>query len=178
MLRLLSAACFVTISYLSGLRAGEVLNLRRGCAGQDPLTRELLLYGRLGKGYDRLPVADGEAVPQRPWVVVTPVHAAIAVLEQIVGGELLFPASLARAGSRRSAGEQARASHSVNVDLEDFITWVNQSFPGPDGGAAIPPDPAGHIYASRFRRTLAYFIVRRPAASSRPRCNTRTSTPK
>jgi hypothetical protein len=26
----------------------------------------------------------------------------------------------------------------------------------------IPPDPAGRIYSTRFRRTLAYFIVRRP----------------
>jgi integrase len=162
MLRLLSAACFVTISYLSGARPGEVLNLRRGCAGRDEDTGELLVYGRLGKGHDRLPAPEGEASPQRPWVVVTPVHRAIAVLEQIVGGELLFPASLARAGSRRSIGEQARAAHCLNVDIDDFITWVNHNFRGPDGTPAIPPDPARHIYSSRFRRTLAYFIVRRP----------------
>jgi integrase len=162
MLRLLSAACFVVISYLSGMRPGEVLNLRRGCAGQDPLTAELLVHGRLGKGYDRLPVADGEPSPIRPWVVVTPVHRAIAILEHIAGGELLFPASLARPRSRRSTGEQARSAHRVNSDVEDFIIWVNRSFDGPGGSPAIPPDPAGNIHASRFRRTLAYFIVRRP----------------
>lgn len=162
MRRLLSAACFVVISYLSGARPGEVLNLRRGCTSRDEDSGELLIYGRLGKGHDRLPVAEGELSPQRPWVVVTPVHHAIAVLEQIAGGELLFPASQARPGSRRTTGGQARAAHHLNVDIEDFIAWVNLSFPGPDGSAAIPPDPAGHIYASRFRRTLAYFIVRRP----------------
>jgi hypothetical protein len=32
----------------------------------------------------------------------------------------------------------------------------------PPAGGAIPPDPAGRIYSTRFRRTLAYFIVRRP----------------
>jgi integrase len=162
MLRLLSAACFVVICYLSGMRPGEVLNLRRGCAGRDELTGELLVYGRLGKGRDRLPVEEGQISPLRPWVVVTPVHHAIAVLEHVVGGELLFPASLTRPRSRRTAGQQARVSHHVSVDIEDFIAWVNRSFPGPDGDAAIPPDPTGHIHASRFRRTLAYFIVRRP----------------
>ncbi|WP_051707543.1 MULTISPECIES: hypothetical protein [unclassified Streptomyces] len=30
------------------------------------------------------------------------------------------------------------------------------------GTPAIPPDPVKHLHASRFRRTLAYFIVRRP----------------
>ena len=162
MLRLLSAACFVTISYLSGARPGEVLNLRRGCASRDAATGELLVYGRLGKGPGRLPAREGEPSPRRPWVVVAPVHHAIAVLEQVTRGELLFPASLARPGSRRSADEQARGAHHLSVDIEDFIAWVNHNFPGPDNTPAIPPDPAGHIHASRFRRTLAYFIVRRP----------------
>ena len=162
LLRLLSAAAFVVVCYLSGMRPGEVLNLRRGCTGRDQTTGELLVLGRLGKGHDRLPAAPGDAVPQRPWVVVTPVHTAIAVLEQITGGQLLFPASLARPGSRRSAGEQARAAHAINTDVEDFIAWVNHSFHGPDSRPAIPPDPAGHLHASRYRRTLAHFIVRRP----------------
>ena len=162
LLRLLSAAAFVVVCYLSGMRPGEVLNLRRGCAGRDEATGELLVHGRLGKGHDRLPAPDGETSPQRPWVVVTPVHTAIAVLEQIAGGELLFPASLARPGSRRTAGEQARATHGINTDVEDLIAWVNHSFPGPGDLPAIPPDPAGHLHASRYRRTLAHFIVRRP----------------
>ena len=47
-------------------------------------------------------------------------------------------------------------------DLEQFTRWVNTTFTGPGGTPLIPPDPAGHIHARRFRRTLAYFIVRRP----------------
>jgi len=161
LLRLLSAAAFVVIAYLSGMRPGEALNLRRGCADRDTGTGELLVRGRLGKGCDRHPAADGQQA-DRPWVVVTPVHAAISVLERITGGELLFPASLTRPGSRRTTGRQARPAHSVNIDIADFITWVNRGFGGPDGLPAIPPDPAGHIHASRLRRTLAHFIVRRP----------------
>jgi integrase len=159
--RLLSAASFVVIAYLSGMRPGEVLNLRRGCADRDTGTGELLVRGQLGKGHDRLPAADGQPAG-RPWVVVAPVHTAISVLERITSGELLFPASLTRPRSRRTTGEQARPAHSVNVDIEDFIIWVNRGFGGPDGIPAIPADPAGHIHASRLRRTLAYFIVRRP----------------
>ncbi len=47
-------------------------------------------------------------------------------------------------------------------DLGNFIAWVNATFHRLDGRAIIPPDPAGRIYPTRFRRTLAYFIVRRP----------------
>lgn len=162
MLRLCSAAAFVVVAYLSGMRPGEVLNLRRGCASRDEDSGELLVFGQPGKGYDRLPTTDEEPCPQRPWVVVTPVHHAITVLEQLADGELLFPASLARHGSRRSACGQARSPHQLAVDIEDFVAWVNSNFPRSDGTPAIPPDPAGHIHASRFRRALAYFVVRRP----------------
>lgn len=162
MRRMLSAACYVVICYLSGMRPGEVLNLRRGCAGRDEATGELLVYGRQGKGHDRLPVPEGEQGALRPWVVVAPVHRAITVLERLTKGELLFPASLTQPGSRRSLAEQARTAHQLNGDIEELIAWVNSSFPSSDGLPAIPGDPAKHIHAARFRRTLAYFIVRRP----------------
>ena len=150
------------ICYLSGMRRGEVLNLRRGCAGTDETTGELLVTGQPGKGHDRQPQPGTSGDPGRPWVVVQPVHTAIAVLEAIVPGDLLFPASIAKPGCRRSATAHARASTSMNQDIEDFTTWVNGAFTGPAGAQLIPPDPAGRIYSTRFRRTLAYFIVRRP----------------
>jgi len=62
----------------------------------------------------------------------------------------------------RPAAFNARQSHAVTCDIADFISWVNGTFTGPDGQAAIPPDPSGHIHGTRFRRTLAYFIVRQP----------------
>jgi hypothetical protein len=39
---------------------------------------------------------------------------------------------------------------------------VNATFRRPDGTLPIPPDPTRHVHAARFRRSLAYFIVRRP----------------
>jgi integrase len=161
--RLLSAAAFTVICYLSGMRPGEVLNLHRGCASTGEETGELLVTGQPGKGHDRRPQPGTGSDPgRRPWVVVQPVHTAIAVLEAIVPGDLLFPASIAKPRCRRSFTAHARATTDMNQDIGAFTAWVNATFTGPAGAPLIPPDPAGRIYSTRFRRTLAYFIVRRP----------------
>ncbi|MGH3533185.1 MAG: hypothetical protein ACRDR6_16790 [Pseudonocardiaceae bacterium] len=162
LVRFLTAACFVIVCYLSGLRPGEALNLRRGCRDIDPDTGQLLLVGRAGKGADRQPASGDEDALTRPWVVVAPVHAAIAMLERLAPHSFVFPASQVRAQGRRSAGEHARVSRYMTRDLEQFADWVNTTFTAPGGALPIPPDPAKHIHARRFRRTLAYFIVRRP----------------
>lgn len=159
--RMLSAAAFIIICYLSGMRPGEVLNLRRGCTGTDQATGELLVLGRSGKGHDRRP-ADGDTGPGRPWVVVQPVHTAITILESVTSGPLLFPPSQSRPGLRRGEQDRARTTRLINSDIELLITWVNSAFTGPAGTTPIPADPAARIYSTRFRRTLAYFIVRRP----------------
>ncbi len=83
LLRALSAAAFVTTCYLSGMRPGEALNLHRGCADIDQATGELLVRGRPGKGHDREPSTSTDPEPDRPWVVVQPVHTAITLLESI-----------------------------------------------------------------------------------------------
>jgi integrase len=162
LVRFLTAACFVIVCYLSGLRPGEALNLRRGCRDVDPDTGQLLLVGRAGKGSDRQPATGGDDVLTRPWVVVSPVHTAIAMLERLTPHPLVFPASIVAAHQRRPADEHARVSRYMTRDLEQFADWVNTTFATPGGGPPIPPDPTKHIHARRFRRSLAYFIVRRP----------------
>ncbi|NNG41316.1 integrase [Flexivirga sp. ID2601S] len=164
LMKCLSAACFVVISYLSGMRPGETLNLRRGCASQHPDTGQLLVNGRYGKGHGRAPrPEDGEHDPwARAWVVVRPVHQAIEILEQLSESPFLFPASLTGAHVRRPADHNARRTGDMTHDLQRLIDWVNTTFARTDGKPLIPTDPNGRIYPSRFRRTLAYFIVRRP----------------
>jgi integrase len=163
LVRMVAAACFVVICYLSGARPGEVLNLRPGCREVDEETEELLMVGRRGKGFDRASLRPEEAKEdQRPWVVVAPVHAAIALLESFGDYPFLFPASFTNAHAARSNEFNARQSPSINTDLEDFLAWVNTTFHRPGEVLPIPPDPTKHLHASRFRRTLAYFIVRRP----------------
>lgn len=160
----LSVACFVIISYLSGMRPGEVLNLRRGCTRQDETTGQPLVAGRYGKGHARTPYPTlGDDPWERTWVVVRPVHQAIALLERLTDGSpFLFPSSLHKPHAIRPADRHARRNGEMTRDLGNFIAWVNATFSRLDGDAVIPPDPAGRIYPSRFRRTLAYFIVRRP----------------
>ena len=82
--------------------------------------------------------------------------------KSLITGRLLSPASIAKPGSRRCATMDARTTVSINQDIEAFIAWVDATFTGSAGAPAIQPDPAGRIYSTRLRRTLAYFIVRRP----------------
>ncbi|MEU1214043.1 integrase [Streptomyces sp. NPDC005790] len=159
--RLLSGALFIVVCYLSGMRPGEVLSLRRGCRSTDEATGQLLVNGRRGKGYDRSPDAPESAEPLRPWVVVAPVHDAIALLESLHDKPYLFPAQL-HSGADPAADARARTCGSINHAITHFASWVNETFRRADGTDPIPADPSGNLNASRFRRTLARFIVRRP----------------
>ncbi|MGW1976615.1 integrase [Streptomyces sp. NPDC001889] len=162
LIRLLSAALFTAVCYLSGMRPGEVLNLRRGCRDTDEATGELLVHGFRGKGFDRVPDQPGITEPQRPWVVVDVVHAAIALQEHLHDLPLLFPASLTSAHTKRPAAVNARKGNAMNDDIQDLISWINSTYRRADGTDPIPADSAGRIHAARYRRTLARFIVRRP----------------
>jgi integrase len=162
LVRFLAAACFVVVCYLSGARPGEVLNLRRGCRHVDEDTGQLLVTGRRGKGHGRQPTTGEVDTLDRPWVVVEPVHTAIDLLESLSSSPFLFPASLVKTHDRRPSTDHARVSRYMTRDIEQFAAWVNSTFINADGTPAIPPDPTKHIHPSRFRRTLAYFVVRKP----------------
>lgn len=158
LVRLLTSACFTIICYLSGARPGEVLNLRRGCRSSED--GQLLINGHRGKGHGRQPFAPD--APGRTWTVVEPVHAAVSMLESLSASPLLFPSTIVMANDRRPGDGNARVSRFMTRDIGQFIEWINRTFPGAGGSPTIPPDPAGVIYPRRFRRSLAYFIVRRP----------------
>lgn len=164
--RIMTGALFVIVCYLSGMRPGEALNLRRDCRTTDPATGELMLAGRRGKGRGRTPLASpvlqGDDLMRR-WVVVQPVHDAVALLELIAPHAWLFPpVYLRESAGGRTAEDHTRTSHYIAGDITAFTAWVNRTFLPADGSVPIPDDPGGRITVSRFRRTLAYFIVRRP----------------
>ena len=168
--RHLSAACFVIISYLSGQRPGETLNLERGCIEHDTLNDLILLRGKHFKGVQPPAAAEPDAeLRADPWVIVAPVVTAIEVVQRLHEATLLFPNILlvngkagANALKARAAGA-ARTSQQISHDINAMIGWVNDYCRTHGRTDAIPADPTKPaINASRLRRTLAWFIVRRP----------------
>lgn len=168
--RLLAAACAVTIAYLSGMRPGELLNLQRGCVEHDPVTGLWLIHGRQWKGAVG---PDGQKLPhgiQRadPWTVVEPVAQSIEILQRLHPHPLLFPNQLHDRGTRRGPQRRARPAagvrpHSITEAITELTCWVNQHCDAHGRRAErIPADPQGPITLSRFRRTLAWHVVRRP----------------
>jgi integrase len=162
--RQLSTACLVVIAYLSGARPGEVLNLRRGCISHDATADMWLMSGVFFKSAvdtkgNKIPAG---AQRRDPWVVVAPVADAVAVLHRLHDQDVLFPAKLEP--YRRRPGWVTRTGQArteTSVDLAAFVDWVND-YCQRRGMPTIPPDPHGGLNISRFRRTLAWFIRRRP----------------
>jgi integrase len=163
--RHLSTACLVVIAYLSGARAGEVLHLRRGCIEHDAASGMWLMSGTyfknaVGPDGNKLP---GGSARRDPWVVVKPVADAVATLEKLHDSELLFPTKLLPRfkGNAPLRKGTARVGQSVIEDLRTFTDWVNalSTYRGLTG---IAEDKHGALNVARLRRTLAWFIRRRP----------------
>ena len=168
--RRLATACVVVISYLSGMRPGEVLSLRRGCCRRsdaaDPLSSHAIdrdayeVQGKTFKVRDSSgSTVRGGAVRPHPWYVISPVARAIDVMERLHPHNLLFCVGAFGTSSRRSTTRTAETT-SVNANIAALIGWCNTA--GLPGLPAIPPDPNGSITMRQFRRTLAWFIYRQP----------------
>ncbi len=173
--RALSTAAAVVIAYLTGMRTGEVLNLERGCAGHDPVTGLWFVTGKhwkTARDHHGNKIPEGEQRPD-PWTTIQPVAHAITALERLHPHQLLFSAELhpARIDQTHARPEQhrqlrfgqGRTARDLTRDISNLIKWINnhcarQSLPD----QRIPADPHGPVTGSRFRRTLAWHIVRRP----------------
>jgi hypothetical protein len=157
----LLGACFIVIAYLSGARPGAVLSLRRSCIEYDTDTKLWLMHGRKWKGAKD---AGGMEIPEgqereHPWVVVSPVAKAVRALQQRHDSEYLFPVVILR---KRVGRDRARSYGEAAEMIARLIDWVNGYCTAHQRRDSIPPDPAGALAPSRLRRTLAWFICRRP----------------
>ncbi|MBN3459857.1 hypothetical protein JNN96_38190 [Mycobacterium sp. DSM 3803] len=169
MTRLLHTACFIVIAYLSGMRTGEVLNLERGCVFHDGATDLWTIKGRKFKGaadHDGNKIPEGE-IRDDPWVIVEQSARAASVLERLHNHRLLFPnflhPELRRGRASHGRSREGRMPTYLADDIMAFIEWVNNYADSMGrGDEKIPPDSYGRIAPARFRRTLAWHIVRKP----------------
>ena len=168
--RHLATAAFVVVAYLTGMRGEECRALERGCCRTltDPTTGQLQyrIHGRTFKGaLDK----SGNAIPagverEQPWLAIAPVAKAVAVMEALnPTTDLLFPID---AFSLWPCGVNAgKAVHPrmVRDRIQDLINWSNRVAVRLERThEVIPVDPEGAVTVKRFRRTLAWFIYRKP----------------
>lgn len=166
----LTTACFVVIAYLSGMRPGEILNLRPDCLSYDERRGHWEIRATRWKGA-RTP--DGEKIPEGelrddPWVVHPITAQAIDVLRQLHPADLLFPARLElptiRGNRPRTNGRTgtARTTPRMTTAIQQLVAWVNSYCTARGRTDTIPDGPNRRVVPSQFRRTLAWHIVRRP----------------
>ncbi|MFE0055385.1 hypothetical protein [Streptomyces sp. NPDC059003] len=161
--RMLSTACAVLVLYLTGCRPGEALSLQRGCLRRDRVTQLWELHGRKWKGARD---ENGAKIPEGqfrddPWIATDLVATAVRVQERLHDSDVLFPAWLVVDGRKPRDVGVARTTAKINKDLNNFVTWVNDFCSRHGRTDVIPPDPR-RLTSSRLRRTLAWFICRRP----------------
>ncbi|GAA4442559.1 hypothetical protein [Phytohabitans houttuyneae] len=166
--RLLQAACYVTIAFLSGMRDSEIKHLRRGClrVERDPngTAYRWKLHGTAFKGE-----RDPSGSPAT-WAVGQPVARAVEVLERLQPDRDLLFARLPHGPGNGPAAKgltTALVNSSTNTQLNEFSDWVN-AYCAEHGRADIIPIVNGQpwrLKTSQFRRTLAWFIARRPGGA-------------
>jgi len=165
--RMLHAACYITVAFLSGMRDSEVKHLRRGC-----LRVERDTDGRPYRWKVTSHAFKGESDPagvEATWVVGEPVARAISVLEQLQPEEtdLLFTTLRHGPGSKTAATNDVLGIGSTIKQLNLFVAWVNDHCEHLQLPDRIP-DVNGHpwkLTSRQFRRTLAWFIARRPGGA-------------
>lgn len=166
----LQTACFIVISYLSGMRPGEVLSLDRDCLKFDTATE---LWNVVGKRWKSAKEVDGQKAAKgsqrsMPWVVHPVAAQAVSALIRLEADSLLFPNSIRPKPLRghKEPGNlrpgRARTTSQIGTDIINFVAWVNKYCALNARTDSIPDDSHGRINGTRFRRTLAWHIVRRP----------------
>lgn len=167
--RVVTTACLITVAYLTGMRSDEVLGLRRGCCTQvGGGTSSAGAFQVRGRTY-KSAVADGRSIPAGverdvPWVAIKPVADAIAVMEALHNSDLLFSDSLFKARMTDADLDPAGpSSRRISEAIRALTWWCNDRALELDRPSeVIPTDPDGHVNLRRLRRTLAWFIYRRP----------------
>lgn len=166
--RMLQTAAYTALAFLSGIRDSEIKHLRRGCLhterNPDGTAYRWKVTSLAFKG------EDDPAGVEATWVIGAPAARAITVLERLQppGIDWLFTVvNGPGTGPAARGNNEVLGSSTTNDQLNDFVTWINDycTLHGrPDG----IPTVNGHrwkLSTRQFRRTLAWFIARRPGGT-------------
>ncbi|MFB7255495.1 hypothetical protein [Streptomyces nojiriensis] len=145
-----------------------MLHLTRGCCTREEREDGTTRYKVTGRHFKGVTDDEGNAIPEGeirpdPWVVLEFVASAIAVVEELESGQLLFSRSFSRAYRRSLEIGDAVPSDMATKRIAGFIAWANEQAIRHDRPhELIPEDPEGPVALRRFRRTIAWFIHRQP----------------
>jgi integrase len=162
--RLLQDAAYISLAFLSGARDSELKHLQRDCLtierDADGTPYRWKMHSLAFKGEN-----DPAGVPAT-WSIGEPAARAVTVLEQLQppGTRDLFARLEHSPGTKPGAVSRVLTSGATNARLNGFVSWVNDYCRRHDRADGIPlvGDRAWHLVNSQFRRTLAWFIARRP----------------
>ncbi|MFB7475573.1 hypothetical protein [Kitasatospora sp. NPDC056184] len=165
--RLLHAACYITIAYLSGMRDSEVKHMKRGCLGvwRDEQGRPVR-YRVTSQAFKGEGSPDGV---EATWVVSTAAAKAVRVLEALQPADqpYLFAVPPTSRHYSRGRTNSAQVGSTTLQQLALFMKWVN-AFCTSSGRADGIPQVNGREWrldTRQFRRTLAWSIARQPGGS-------------
>lgn len=166
---LLTSACYIITAFYSGMRDAELKHLKRGCLSEitdaSGTIKQLRLTGLAFKGE-----ASRSGVPAT-WVVGSEVATAVAMLEAIQpkSEQYLFaPSKIPLTGRRqRKYRNGAVTNTQTNRMVNKFSDWVSSycAKRGLDEVIPLVNSTKWTFATSQFRRTLAWFIARRPGGS-------------
>ncbi len=164
LLWLLRTACYVLIAFLSGMRDSEIKHIQRGALSVscdvDGRPYRWRVSSRTFKG------AADPAGAAASWVIGAPAARAVAVLERLQPAEvdLLFAVPRKRA---RTGPAEVITTATTNASFTELVDWIT-SYCAAHGRTDTIPLVHGRRFrlrTSQFRRTLAWFIARRPGGS-------------
>lgn len=167
--RMLQAAAYVVIAFLSGMRDSEVKHLQPQC-----LEIERDADGRPFRWKLTSLAFKGERDPhgvKATWIVGQPVTQAIDVLQQLQppGTSMLF-AQLQHGPGSGVASRSASTvilSRTTNIQLNEFARWINNYCHQRNRQDLIPlvNGQPFRLTTRQFRRSLAWFIARQPGGA-------------
>ncbi|MER5358847.1 hypothetical protein [Streptomyces sp. NPDC002785] len=163
--RMLQTACYIVIAFLSGLRDSEVKHIKRGCvsvwrdADGHIVRRRLTSLAFKGES--------DETGVEATWIINASAQRAVEVLERLQPARrpylfALLPPS--RGYIAQGEKNEARTTSATNADLIAFRKWINNycQQTGRDETIPLVNKQEWKVTTSHFRRTLAWFIARRP----------------